>query len=142
MSLSAELTAWTVRIPSAFAARMMRTAISPRLATNSVLIGIARSDVQVVERLPGHHRIFVFHMECEQAPGRLRDHRRKRLHDLDEPQRVANRDIVALSLKRRLIGRLLAKESARYRGLKRLARHGDLAPTERSVLLGAGLDEA
>src|SRR4029077_15793903 len=104
MSLSAELTAWTVQMPSALAARTMRTAISPRLATNSVLIGIGRSEVEVVEWLAGHHRVLVLHMERQQAPGRLRDHRRERLHHLDEPHRVADRDIVAHSLERRLIG--------------------------------------
>src|ERR1700683_442255 len=126
ISRSAELAAWTVRMPSAFAARMMRTAISPRLAMNNVLIGIRRSDVEVVERLAGHHRVLVFHMGRQQAPGRLSDHRRECLHHLDEPQSVANRDMVALPFERRLIGRGFAKEGARYRGLERLARHFDL----------------
>src|ERR1700733_8807919 len=117
-------------MPSAFAARMMRTAISPRLATNSVLIGIARSDVEVVERLASHYRVLVLHMERQQATGRLSDHRRERLHHLDEPNGVANCDIVALSLERRLIGRRFAKKGPRHRGLERLARHSDLPQQE------------
>src|SRR3984885_15155790 len=117
-------------MPSAFAARMMRTAISPRLATNSVLTGIARSDVEVVERLAGHYRVLVLYMERQQTTGRLSNHRRECFHHLDEPNGVAHRDIVALFIERRLIGRRAAKEGPRHRGLECLARHSDLPQQE------------
>src|SRR5258708_11906781 len=125
-------------MPSAFAARMMRTAISPRLATNSVLIGIARSDVEVVERLAGHYRVLVLHMERQQATGDLRNHRHECLHHLDEPNGVANRDIVALSLELRLIGCRFTEEGARNGGLERLAHHDDLPQPEDQCFLERG----
>src|ERR1700733_609873 len=111
MSRSAALTACTVSMPSSLAARMMRTAISPRLAMNSLRIAMA-SALDIVERLAGHHSILVFDMKGDELAGFFRDDGGERLHHFDQTHRLADSDRITLLLERRLAGGGRAVERA------------------------------
>src|SRR3981189_1307545 len=106
--------AWTVLIPSSRAARMIRTAISPRLAIRSVLIAAMAPTLilDVSDRLTRHDRFFVVHQELDDLAAELRLYCVKRLHHFDKTDRVASGDAVALGLERRGIRRGSAIESA------------------------------
>src|SRR6185437_4752101 len=111
---SASLYAWTVLIPSSRAARMIRTAISPRLAIRSVLMVAMASTLvlDVSDRLTRHDRFFVVDQELDDLAGELRLYLVKRLHHFDKADRIASGDPVALGLERRRIRRGPAVESA------------------------------
>src|SRR5215475_585319 len=111
---SASLYAWTVLIPSSRAARMIRTAISPRLAIRSVLIAVMAWTLifDVSDRLTCHDRFFVFDEEFDDLAAELGLDRVKRLHHFDKADGVACGDAVALGLERRGIRRGSAVESA------------------------------
>src|SRR6266700_7377317 len=94
-SLSALLCTCTVARPNSRAARMMRTAISPRLAMRSfwiVMDGSKASNVDLGDRLTGHHRFLILGEEAYDLAGRARLHLVERLHDFDEADRVVLRD--------------------------------------------------
>src|SRR5262245_42896309 len=106
ISRSASLTACTVLMPSSRAARVMRTAISPRLAMSSLAIGMILpgcSALQLDERLARHDRLLVLDEEPGVSPGLFGGNGREGLHDLDEPDGVTHGDGVAVVLERRLI---------------------------------------
>src|SRR5271168_1920311 len=112
MCRSALLMTCTVLIPSWRAARMMRTAISPRLAIRSFLIGTRGSGnpsgldlpsgFDLIERLTRHDLIFVFDEKLPQGSGVLRDDWRKGLHHLDQANGITCGDGIAVVLVRRL----------------------------------------
>src|SRR5258708_1471205 len=98
-SLSALLCTCTVAMPSSRAARMMRTAISPRLAMRSlrmVMNGLDASNVDLGNRLAGHHRVLVLRQEAHDLAGQAGLDLIERLHDLDQADRVVFHDGVAI----------------------------------------------
>src|SRR6202051_2733847 len=102
-------------MPNSRAARMIRTAISPRLAMRSfwiVMDGLTGSDIDLGDRLAGHHRGLVLHKEAHDLAGYARLHFVERLHDLDEANRVFLRDRVAIGFVVRLVRCRLAVEYA------------------------------
>src|SRR5580692_10696333 len=114
-SLSALLCTCTVASPSSRAARMMRTAISPRLAIRSFLIvigGLRKLDFDFDNRLAGHDSVLVLRKEAHDLAGHARLHLIEGFHDLHEPDRVALRDRVAVGFVGRLVGCRLAIEDA------------------------------
>src|SRR5262245_59456206 len=126
ISRSASLMACTVLMPSPRAARMIRTAISPRLAMSSLAIAMirpARSALQLDEGLAGHDRLFVLDEEPDVLPGLLGGNRRERLHDLDQSDGVTDRHGVAVVLEWRLIRRRPPVEDAGNRRMDRLDSH-------------------
>src|SRR3979411_2503710 len=71
-SLSALLWTCTVAMPSSRAARMMRTAISPRLAMRSlwmVMDGLKASNVDLGDWLTGHHGLLILGKEAHDLAG-------------------------------------------------------------------------
>src|SRR5258708_5644193 len=111
---SASLYAWTVLIPSSRAARMIRTAISPRLAIRSVLIAAMASTLilDVCDWLTGHDRFFVVDQELDDLAAELRFYFVKRLHHFDKADRFPCDNPVALCLERWGVRRGPAVESA------------------------------
>src|SRR5437667_10515075 len=102
-------------MPSSRAARTMRTAISPRLAMRSlrmVVDGLAASNVDLGDRLTGHHGLLVLGEETYKLAGKARLHLVERLHDLDQADRVVLCDGVTIGFVGRLVGRGLAVEDA------------------------------
>src|SRR5438067_10127628 len=105
-------------MPSSRAARMMRTAISPRLAMRSFWIVIdARtvSNVNLGNRLAGHHGLLVLGEETQDLARRAGLDLVERFHHLDEPDRVVLRNGISVGLVVRLIGRGFAIEYAGQR---------------------------
>src|SRR5882724_7292812 len=114
-SLSALLWACTVARPNSRAARTTRTAISPRLAIRSLWIvmdGSKASNLDLSDRLAGHHRLFILGEEAYDLAGCARLHLVERLHDFDEADGVLLRDRVAVGFVDRLVRRRLAVEYA------------------------------
>src|SRR5258708_26717601 len=111
-SASAVLWACTVRSPSSRAARIMRTAISPRLAMRSVRIAIS-SNVENDQRVTGVNRPFVFDEKFRNPPGGVGLHLVERLHHLDQADDIAGRDRVAVFLVGRLVRGRPAEEGPR-----------------------------
>src|SRR6186997_417411 len=101
-SLSAVLCACTVRMPSSRAARMMRTAISPRLAMRSFFIGMRGLSLHVGQRLAGHDGVFVLGVELHDLAGESRLHLVEGFHHLDQADHVTHGNRVALVLVDRL----------------------------------------
>src|SRR5437762_12195306 len=101
-------------MPSSRAARTMRTAISPRLPMRSLRImdGWVASNVDLGDRLTGHHGVLVLGKEAHELAGQARLHLVERFHDLDQADRVVLRDGVAVGFVGRLVGRGLAVEDA------------------------------
>src|SRR5271168_1146550 len=86
-------------MPSSRAARIMRTAISPRLAMSSfwiVMDGLNASNVDLGDRLPRHHGILVLGKEAYDLASRARLHLVERLHHLDQADGVVFPDHVAI----------------------------------------------
>lgn len=77
------LCACTVRMPSKRAARMMRTAISPRLAMRREPIAIA-SDLDLGNDLTGHHRIGILEQKADGLSTFHRGNLMEALHDFDQ----------------------------------------------------------
>src|SRR5688500_11044735 len=104
-------------MPSSRAARMMRTAISPRLAMSNVSMAMPpqSSNFDFRQRLAGHHGIFVLGRESDDPARLIRLHLVEGFHHLDEADDVADRHMVAFILVGRLIGRGLSVESSRKR---------------------------
>src|ERR1700751_2540713 len=116
-------------MPSSRAARMMRTAISPRLAMRSFLIAMemrTASNVDFGDRLPGHDGLLVLRQEPQDLAGSAGFHLVERFHDLNESDRIAVRDHVTVVLVGRLVRRRLAVEDARKRREDLLGCHGFL----------------
>src|ERR1700737_35564 len=114
-SLSALLETCTVAMPNSCAARMMRTAISPRLAMRSLWIvmdGLQASHVDLGDRLTGHHGLLILGKEAHDLARCACLHLVERLHDLDETNRVVLRDRVAIGFVGWLVRRGLAVEYA------------------------------
>src|SRR5215472_10336702 len=103
-------------MPSSAAARMILTAISPRLAMSSfpmaMKFGLA---VEIDQRLAGHHRILVLDEELHHPPGRRRLHLVEGLHHLDQADDIADGDLIAFGLVDGLIRRRPAIEGPRQR---------------------------
>src|SRR5260370_37938352 len=102
-------------MPNSRAARMMRTAVSPRLAMKSfwiVMDGLTGSDSDRGDRLAGHHGVLVVDKEAHDLAGHARLYFVERLHDLDEADRVFLRDRVAIGFVVRLVRCRLAVEYA------------------------------
>src|SRR5229473_2764506 len=121
-SLSALLQTCTVARPNSRAARMMRTAISPRLAMRSLWIvmdGLPASNVYLGDRLTGHHCVLILDKEAHDFAGCSRLHLVERLHDFDEADRIVLRDRVAVGFVDRLVRCWLAIEYA-WKGRKDL----------------------
>src|SRR6185369_2078965 len=97
-SASAVLWTCTVLMPSSRAARMMRTAISPRLAMRSFCIGMRTALRQVRERLAGHDGVFVLDQKLRNLADVGRLHRVEGLHHLDQADDVADCNRVAVVL--------------------------------------------
>src|SRR6185503_14235345 len=97
LSRSASLCTATVSSPSSRAARMIRTAISPRLAISSRLKRSATrsSRLDDGERLPRLDGAFVLDQEAHDPAGRVGRHFAELLHDFDQPDRVTGFDRVA-----------------------------------------------
>src|SRR5947209_4948022 len=131
-----------VRMPSAFAALLILTAISPRLAMKRAPIAMLASILEIVERLARHHRVFILDMKGDELSAAFRHDRREGLHHLDQSDRIADLHRVALSLEGRFVRGRPAIESAGKRSLNRLDGHGGPPPAWMSVGLLAGLDEA
>src|SRR5258708_4217830 len=99
-------------MPSSRAARTMRTAISPRLAMRSlrmVMDGLAASNVDLGNRLTGHHGLLVLGEETYELAGQTRLHLGERLHDLDQADPVVLRDGVAVGF----VGRLAVEDAGK-----------------------------
>ena len=64
------------------------------------------------EQLAGHHRVFVIDCEFDDLAGGVGLHLDERLHHLDQADHLADGDLIALRLERRLVGRGLAIEGA------------------------------
>src|SRR5882757_1286342 len=122
-SLSALLQTCTVAIPSSRAARLIRTAISPRLAMRSFLMvmnaGLGSnlgsnlgSHVDLGDRLAGHHGFLILRQEAHDLARRTGLHLIERFHHLDQADGVIFRDGVAGGLVVRLVGGGLAVEDA------------------------------
>src|SRR5262245_12341140 len=101
-SASAVLWTCTVLMPSSCAARMMRTAISPRLAMRSFFS--ATPSRQFGQRLAGHDGVLVVGQEFHDLARLGRLHLVEGLHHFDEADDVADRDSVTLVLVDRLVG--------------------------------------
>src|ERR1700687_1610434 len=102
-------------MPNSRAARMMRTAISPRLAMRSfriVMDGLNASDIDLGDRLTCHHGVLVLDKEAQDLAGHACLHLVERLHDLDEANRFFLRDRVAVGFVIRLVRCRLAVEYA------------------------------
>src|SRR6266581_952156 len=102
-------------MPSSRAARMMRTAISPRLAIRSLWIvmdGLPASNVDLGDRLTSHHGVLILDEEAHDLAGYTCLHLVEGLHDLDEPDRVVQSDRVAVGLVDWLVRCWLAVECA------------------------------
>src|SRR6202043_794142 len=94
---------------------MMRTAISPRLAMRSfwiVMDGLNASNVNLCDRLTGHHRILVLGKEANDLAGCARLHLVERLYHLDQADRVVFRDRVTIGFVDWLVRCWLAVEYA------------------------------
>src|SRR5882757_1834799 len=103
-------------MPNSCAARIMRTAISPRLAMRSfwiVICGLPASNVDLGDRLTGHDGVLILDKEAHDLAGCTCLHPVERLHDLDQTDRVVFHDHVAVRFVVRLVGRRLAVEDAR-----------------------------
>src|SRR6185503_13394433 len=87
LSRSASETASTASISSSKQARMMRTAISPRLATSRRFSGIGSADHD--KRLPVLDRLAVLGHDRPDLAGHGRDHVVHQLHHFDDGERVA-----------------------------------------------------
>src|SRR5471030_12423 len=98
-STSASLHAATVGIPSVLAARIIRTAISPRVAMNNLSMAcvmIAPSlVVECCDDLTRLHRITVFYVKGTEATGRPGGQFGKLLHDLDQANHRVGADVGA-----------------------------------------------
>src|ERR1700733_7933362 len=93
----------------------MRTAISPRLAMRILWIvmdGLQTSNVDLGDRLTGHHGLFILDKETHDPADRACLHLVERLHDLDEADRIVLRDGIAIGFVVRLVRRRLAIEYA------------------------------
>src|SRR5688500_9912019 len=99
-----------VWMPSSRAARMMRTAISPRLAMSRRLIKML--DLDFGQGLAGHHRVLVVDQELHDLAGDGGLHLVEAFHDFDEADDLSRRDLVAVRLVDRLVRRRLAVEGA------------------------------
>src|ERR1700704_2337368 len=103
-------------MPSSRAARIIRTAISPRLAMRSlwmVMDGLTASNVDLGDRLTGHHRLLILGKEAHDPARCAGLDLVERLHDLDEANRVIFRDRVTVGFVGWLVRRWLAVEYAR-----------------------------
>src|SRR5271155_3723116 len=97
LSLSASLNTATVRRSSSFAARMMRTAISPRLATRSLSNTRASSRcLDEQDRLSRLDRRLVLDEKAHDIAASISIDLGKLLHDLDQPDDVALGDPIAI----------------------------------------------
>src|SRR6185312_10976285 len=94
---SAALYAWTVLIPSSRAARLIRTAITPRLAIRCVSIAAIASTLILAssDRLTRHDGFFVVDQEFDDLAAELRLYCVERLHHFDKADCVACGDAVA-----------------------------------------------
>src|SRR5688500_691590 len=110
-----------VWMPSSRAARMMRTAISPRLAMSRRLIKML--DLDLGQGLAGHDGILVVDQELHDLAGDIGLHLVEALHHFNKADDFAGRDLVAVRLVGRLVWRRLAVESAGKRREDLLGRH-------------------
>src|SRR6266568_7393637 len=141
ISRSASLITWTVLMPSSRAARMMRTAISPRLAMSSLAIDmvlLGRSALQFDKGLPGHDRLLVLDKELGIAARFLGGNGREGFHDLDQSDGVTDGDGVAVVLERWLIRHRSAVEDAGDGRMDRLDSHVSSLVSGSSPRLGSG----
>src|SRR5512141_1320857 len=84
----------TVRMPSAWHARRMRSAISPRLAMTT-LSNMRAASADHEQRLVEFDRLAAFREDLEHRAGDLGLDGIEHLHRLDDPQRVARLDGLA-----------------------------------------------
>src|SRR5688572_11818604 len=115
-----------VWMPSSRAARLMRTAISARLARSRRLIKML--DLDLGQGLAGHDGILVVDQELHDLAGDIGLHLVEALHHLDEADHLAGRDLVAVRLVDRLVRRRLAVEGAGERREDLLGRHFHKSP--------------
>src|SRR6188768_1608534 len=92
-SVSAVECTATVSMPISCAARWMRSAISPRLAIRSLVIGIVLADHH--QRLVELDRLRVLDQDLLHGAVRAGGDRVHHLHRLDDQQRLAGLDLVA-----------------------------------------------
>src|SRR3984893_6639359 len=93
----------------------MRTAISPRLAMRSLWIvmdSLKTSNVDLGDRLTGHHGLLILGKEAHDLAGCACLHLVERLHDLDQANGVVLRDRVAFGFVGWFVRRRLAVEYA------------------------------
>src|SRR3954449_12444570 len=100
-------------MPSSRAVRMIRTAISPRLATSSFTAAASRLEQE--EQLPELGRVGVLEADRPHHPALVRDDLVEELHRLDQAERVAGLDALALLDEGRLVGRGAPVEGADHR---------------------------
>src|SRR5690554_1362874 len=81
----------TVRMPMAWHARRMRSAISPRLAMTT-LSSMAAASADHEQRLVELHRLAVLHGDRQDGAGGVGLDRVEHLHRLDDAQGVADLD--------------------------------------------------
>src|ERR1700730_117538 len=125
--------AMTVRIPISRQARMMRSAISPRLAMR-ILWNISPGSAQGLhqeQRLPELDRLAVLHHHLDDASSDLGLDLVHQLHRLDDAEHLPLLDHVALGDERGRVGLRRAVEGADHRGLHRDEVGGGLGPRRR-----------
>src|SRR5690606_22077459 len=99
----------TVRMPSAWHARRMRSAISPRLAITTlsswIRAGMGRASADHEQRLVELHRLAALDQDLEHRAGNIGLDRVEHLHRLDDREGVAGLDRLAHGDERRLVRR-------------------------------------
>src|SRR4249919_2225616 len=105
----------TVRIPSAWQARRMRSAISPRLAMTTLSsIGVASADHE--ERFVEFDRLTAFHEDLQHGARDIGFDRVEHLHRLDDAEGFAGLDGLADADEGGLVRRRRGVERADHRG--------------------------
>src|SRR3546814_371044 len=94
----------TVRMPRAWHARRMRSAILPRLAITT-LSSIARASADHEQRLVELNRLAALALDREHGAGHVGLDRVEHLHRLDDAQRLAGLDCLADADEGRLVWR-------------------------------------
>src|ERR1051325_6150499 len=120
----------TVRIPMSRQARMMRSAISPRLAMR-ILWNISPGSAKRLhqeERLPELDRLAVLHHHLDDAARHLGLDLVHQLHRLDDAEHLAFLHYVTLDDERGSVGLRRAVEGADHRRLHRDQVRGRLHP--------------
>src|SRR5690606_24587816 len=85
----------TVRVPSAWQARRMRSAISPRLAMTTLSRGMSSASADHEQRLVELDRLSALAHDRQHGAGDVGLDRVEHLHRLDDGQRVAGIDGLA-----------------------------------------------